>query len=100
VTSLALRTVASFGDEWQRIDQQGMGPDEVERVFGDYFAIFRCDHLPPRCFRLLWRLSSAARLPIRRLPPRLYYHHSILHTPRTAARDRFGTPPGATLQRR
>ena len=40
-------TVASFGDEWQRFDQQGMAPGEAERVFGDYFAIFPWDQLPP-----------------------------------------------------
>ena len=40
------RTVASFGDEWQRFDQQGMAPGEAERVFGDYFAIFPWDQLP------------------------------------------------------
>ena len=38
--NLAPRTVASFGDEWQRFDQQGMAPAEAERVFGDDFAIF------------------------------------------------------------
>ena len=37
------RTVASFGDEWQRFDQQGMDLGEAERVFGDYFAIFPWD---------------------------------------------------------
>ena len=41
------RTVASFGDEWQRFDQQGMAPGEAERVFNDYFAIFPWDQLPP-----------------------------------------------------
>ena len=40
-------TVASFGDEWQRFDQQAMAPAEAERVFGDYFAIFPWDQLPP-----------------------------------------------------
>jgi SAM-dependent methyltransferase len=40
-------TVASFGDEWQRFDQQGMAPGEAERVFGDYFEIFPWDQLPP-----------------------------------------------------
>ena len=41
------RTVASFGDEWQRFDQQGMAPGEAERVFGDYFTIFPWEQLPP-----------------------------------------------------
>ena len=33
-------TVASFGDEWQRFDQEAMDPLEAERVFQDYFSIF------------------------------------------------------------
>jgi SAM-dependent methyltransferase len=41
------RTVASFGDEWTRFDQQGMASGEAERVFDDYFAIFPWDQLPP-----------------------------------------------------
>ena len=41
------RTVSSFGDEWQRFDQQGMALGEAERVFGDYFAVFPWDQLPP-----------------------------------------------------
>ena len=40
-------TVASFGDEWQRFDQQGMAPGEAEHVFCDYFTIFPWDQLPP-----------------------------------------------------
>lgn len=40
-------TVACFGDEWQRFDQQGMAAGEADRVFGDYFAIFPWDQLPP-----------------------------------------------------
>ena len=45
--NLSPSTVASFGDEWQRFDQQGMAPGEAERVFGDYFANFPWDQLPP-----------------------------------------------------
>jgi SAM-dependent methyltransferase len=41
------QTVASFGDEWQRFDQQSMPAAEAEQVFGDYFAIFPWDKLPP-----------------------------------------------------
>jgi SAM-dependent methyltransferase len=40
------RTVASFGDEWERFDQQAMAPAEAERVFRDYFAIFPWVQLP------------------------------------------------------
>jgi len=45
-SNLDPRTVASFGDEWQRFDQLGTAPGEAERVFGDYFAIFPWEHLP------------------------------------------------------
>ena len=40
-------TIASFGDEWQRFDQQEMGVQEAQRVFCDYFDIFPWDQLPP-----------------------------------------------------
>ena len=46
-SNLDPRTLASFGDEWQRFDQQAMDPAELERVFADYFAIFPWDQLPP-----------------------------------------------------
>jgi SAM-dependent methyltransferase len=41
------RTVASFGDEWNRFDQQEMGHEEAKRIFNDYFSIFPWNHLPP-----------------------------------------------------
>jgi SAM-dependent methyltransferase len=47
MSNLDPKTVASFGDEWQRFDQQVMAPAESERLFGDYFAIFPWDQLPP-----------------------------------------------------
>ena len=45
-SNLDPQTVASFGDEWQRFDQQAMSPSEAERVFEDYFGIFPWDLLP------------------------------------------------------
>ena len=39
--------IASFGDEWHRFDQKGMGVDESNRVFNDYFSIFPWDQLAP-----------------------------------------------------
>ena len=39
-------TVASFGDEWHRFDQEGIDPIEAERVFNDYFSIFPWQQLP------------------------------------------------------
>jgi SAM-dependent methyltransferase len=41
------QTVASFGDEWQRFDQQMMSTAETESVFADYFAIFPWEQLSP-----------------------------------------------------
>jgi len=40
-------TVASFGDEWRRFDQEAMEPLEAEKVFGDYFSIFPWHKLSP-----------------------------------------------------
>jgi SAM-dependent methyltransferase len=40
------RTLASFGDEWQRFDQHSMDPAEASRVFNDYFSIFPWHVLP------------------------------------------------------
>jgi SAM-dependent methyltransferase len=41
------KTVASFGDEWTRFDQTRMGENEARKVFGEYFAIFPWEALPP-----------------------------------------------------
>ncbi len=40
------RTVASFGDEWSRFDQQAMPDQEAKKVFAEYFAIFPWSDLP------------------------------------------------------
>ena len=39
-------TVRDFGREWQRFDQTGTSPEELLRMFGEYFAIFPWDSLP------------------------------------------------------
>jgi SAM-dependent methyltransferase len=41
-----LKTVESFGDEWSRFDQSGLTPDEAERIFRAYFAVFPWEELP------------------------------------------------------
>jgi 2-polyprenyl-3-methyl-5-hydroxy-6-metoxy-1,4-benzoquinol methylase len=46
INNLDPATVASFGDEWQRFDQQAMTAAEVKRVFNDYFAVFPWQRLP------------------------------------------------------
>ena len=47
MSNLDVRTVDSFGDEWSRFDQSGMSDDEAKKVFGEYFAVFPWDTLPP-----------------------------------------------------
>lgn len=39
-------TVSSFGDEWERFDQNALDDDEHERVFEQYFGIFPWHDLP------------------------------------------------------
>jgi|APMI01.1.fsa_nt_gi SAM-dependent methyltransferase len=40
------KTVASFGDEWQRFDQSGLADKESGVIFSAYFSIFPWDRLP------------------------------------------------------
>ena len=40
------KTVASFGDEWQRCDQSGLADKESGVIFSAYFSIFPWDRLP------------------------------------------------------
>jgi len=39
-------TVQDFGREWQRFDQSGVNPEEMARLFAEYFAVFPWDDLP------------------------------------------------------
>jgi SAM-dependent methyltransferase len=38
-------TVAGFGDEWTRFDQQSLPADERRRIFDDYFSVFPWDRI-------------------------------------------------------
>ena len=40
-------TVAGFGDEWSRFDQNGLSREAREQIFDDYFSIFPWEALPP-----------------------------------------------------
>lgn len=40
------KTVASFGDEWQRFDQSTLTDEESSAIFAAYFSIFPWDCLP------------------------------------------------------
>ena len=54
------QTVDSFGDEWQRFDQQAMATAEAERVFEDYFAYFPGISCPLMLKALIWAAAQAA----------------------------------------
>lgn len=41
------KTVAGFGDEWERFDQSALDAQEHRRLFDKYFAIFPWQQLPP-----------------------------------------------------
>jgi SAM-dependent methyltransferase len=41
-------TVRDFGAEWRRFDQSGVSEDEMARMFGEYFAVFPWEILPPK----------------------------------------------------
>ena len=45
-SNLDQSTVASFGDEWSRFDQQAMSQQEAHRRFLEYFGIFPWHRLP------------------------------------------------------
>lgn len=39
-------TVVGFGKEWTRFEQTGLGKDEAEKIYGQYFSIFPWELLP------------------------------------------------------
>lgn len=46
MSNIDSKTVAGFGDEWERFDQSGMSAQEREEIFNWYFGIFPWDRLP------------------------------------------------------
>ena len=46
MSNLDPETVASFGDEWSRFDQNAMSDTESRKVFDEYFAVFPWTILP------------------------------------------------------
>lgn len=42
-----LSTVDGFGREWNAVDQSGLGDDELQRRFNEYFSVFRWDLISP-----------------------------------------------------
>jgi SAM-dependent methyltransferase len=48
VSNIDAKTIASFGDEWTRFDQQAMSDHEAAKVFAEYFAVFPWGDLPEK----------------------------------------------------
>jgi ubiquinone/menaquinone biosynthesis C-methylase UbiE len=46
LSNLDPATVAGFGEEWSRFDQQALSDDERSRIWNQYFAVFPWDALP------------------------------------------------------
>lgn len=47
VSNIDRQVVRDFGDEWSRFTQDAAPPDELRRLFEEYFSIFPWDALPP-----------------------------------------------------
>src|SRR4051812_17309430 len=47
IENLDHKTVHDFGREWQRFDQSAVSAEEQERSFGEYFALFPWESMPP-----------------------------------------------------
>jgi ubiquinone/menaquinone biosynthesis C-methylase UbiE len=45
--NLEASTVAGFGDEWSRFQQEKLDAEERQKVFDDYFKVFPWSNLPP-----------------------------------------------------
>ncbi len=46
-TNAHIKTIAGFGDEWERFDQSDLTKAESEAIFAQYFSVFPWDQLPP-----------------------------------------------------
>jgi len=44
--NLEASTVAGFGDEWSRFQQEKLSAEERKKVFDDYFRVFPWSNLP------------------------------------------------------
>jgi ubiquinone/menaquinone biosynthesis C-methylase UbiE len=67
--NIAPKTVAGFGDEWERFDQTGLSNKERDEAFASYFAVFPWDKLASHavgcdigCGSGRWAQSAAPRV--------------------------------------
>jgi len=90
-------TVRDFGAEWQRFDQSGVPNDEMARMFGEYFAVFPWEILPPEAIGFDAGCGSGRWAPL--VARRVGHLHCIDAAPAAlaVARQRLAGHPNVTI---
>jgi SAM-dependent methyltransferase len=90
-------TVRDFGAEWRRFDQSGVPDDEMARMFGEYFAVFPWEILPPNAVGFDAGCGSGRWSPL--MARRVAHLHCIdaASAALVVARQRLATVPNVTL---
>jgi SAM-dependent methyltransferase len=90
-------TVRDFGAEWQRFDQSGVSDDEMKRMFGEYFAVFPWEILPPHAAGFDAGCGSGRWSPL--VARRVGHLHCIDAAPAAlaVARQRLAGLPNVTI---
>ena len=90
-------TVRDFGAEWQRFDQSGVSDDEMMRMFGEYFAVFPWEILPPNATGFDAGCGSGRWSPL--VARRVGHLHCIDAAPAAlaVARQRLAALPNVTI---
>jgi|SRR5579875_302786 len=91
-------TVRDFGAEWQRFDQSGVSDGEMARMFGEYFAVFPWEKLPPNAEGFDAGCGSGRWAPL--VAKRVGHLHCIDAAPAAlaVARQRLATFPNVTIR--
>jgi SAM-dependent methyltransferase len=90
-------TVRDFGAEWARFDQSAVPDDEMARMFGEYFAVFPWEILPPDATGFDAGCGSGRWSPL--VARRVGHLHCIDAAPAAlaVARQRLAGLPNVTL---
>ena len=90
-------TVRDFGAEWARFDQTGVPDDEMVRMFGEYFAVFPWEALPPNAVGFDAGCGSGRWSPL--VARRVGHLHCIDAAPAAlaVARQRLAGLPNVTI---
>ena len=90
-------TVRDFGAEWARFDQSGVPDDEMTRMFGEYFAVFPWETLPPNAAGFDAGCGSGRWSPL--VARRVGHLHCIDAAPAAlaVARQRLAGLPNVTI---